>query len=70
MPDVDAKTALEELNEDALLPNPVQVRDMLFHAKLKPEQSLELNRRFTEYQRHFGEALKLAKELLGDLAAR
>jgi hypothetical protein len=70
MPDVDPKTALDELNEEALLPNPVQVRDMLFHAKLKPEQSLELNRQFTEYQRHFGEALKLAKQLLGNLAAR
>jgi hypothetical protein len=41
---------------------------MIFHAKLAPDQSLELNRQFTEYQRHFGEALKLAKQILAKLA--
>jgi len=65
---VDPQQALEELNEEALLPNPVKVRDMLFHAKLSPDKSLELNRQFTEYQKHFGEALKLAKALLSKLA--
>jgi len=70
MPNVDPQTALEELNEEAVLRNPVRVRDMLFHARLKPEQSLELNRQFTEYQKHFGEALKLAKCLLDSLAKR
>ncbi|MBV9072972.1 MAG: hypothetical protein JOZ10_05010 [Acidobacteria bacterium] len=65
---VNPQQALEDLNEEALLPNPVKVRDMLFHAKLAPEQSLELNRQFTEYQKHFGDALKLAKEILGKLA--
>ena len=63
----DPNQALEDLNEEALLPNPVKVRDMLFHAKLAPDQSLELNRQFTEYQKHFGEALKLAKQILGKL---
>jgi len=68
MPTPDPKDVLQDLNDEALLPNPVKVRDMLFHAKLAPDQSLDLNRQFTEYQKHFGEALKLAKQILGKLA--
>jgi hypothetical protein len=68
MPALDVQEALQELNEEALLPNPVRVRDALFHAKLAPDQSLELNRQFTDYQKHFGEALKLAKQILVQLA--
>jgi hypothetical protein len=68
MPALDVHEVLQELNEEALLPNPVRLRDALFHAKLAPDQSLELNRQFTEYQRHFGEALKLAKQILVQLA--
>lgn len=63
----DPHQVLEELNDEGLLPNPVKVRDMLFHAKLAPDQSLDLNRQFTEYQKHFGEAMKLAKQILGKL---
>ena len=44
----DPTTALEEIKEEALLPNPVHVRDMLLRHRLKPEESLELNRLFTE----------------------
>ena len=44
-------TALEELKEDATLPNPVHLRDMILRRRLKPEESLELNRLFTEYQK-------------------
>ncbi len=62
-------TALEELSEDATLPNPVHVRDMLLRGKLTTEQSLELNRIFLEYQKFFGEAQKLGKEILQRLAA-
>ena len=68
MPTLDPQDVLQDLNDEALLPNPVKVRGMLFHAKLDPDQSLELNRQFTEYQKHFGEALKLAKQILGRLA--
>lgn len=68
MPGLDVQEVLQELNEEALLPNPVRLRDALFHAKLAPDQSLELNRQFTEYQKHFGEALKLAKQILVQLA--
>ncbi len=60
----DPKTALEELNDEAVLPNPVHLRDMLLRAKLDPEHSLELNRKFLDYQKNFGDAQKLAKEIL------
>jgi hypothetical protein len=61
-------TALEELTEESVLPNPVHVRDMLLRGKLTPDQSLELNRIFLEYQKHFGEAQNLGKEILRRLA--
>jgi hypothetical protein len=65
----NAATALEELTEDATLPNPVHVRDMMLRRKLSADQSLELNRIFVEYQRFFGEAQKLGKEILQRLSA-
>jgi hypothetical protein len=64
----DVSTALEELNEDATLPNPVHLRDMIMRKRLKPEESLELNRLFTEYQKFFGETQKLGKQILAQLA--
>ncbi len=64
----DVTTALEELKEEALLPNPVHVRDMMLRAKLSPDRSLELNRLFVEYQKQFGELQKVVKELLSHLA--
>jgi hypothetical protein len=66
----DPAVALEELNDETRLPNPVHLRDLLLRAHLDPKDSLELNRQFTEYQKHFGEALKLGKSLLVELAAR
>ena len=65
----DPSTALEELSEDAVLPNPVHLRDMILRKRLKPEESLELNRLFTEYQKFFGEAQKLGKSILQELTA-
>jgi len=65
----DPANALEELNDEARLPSPVLLRDMMLRAHLNPEQSLELNRQFTEYQKHFGAALKLGKALLMALVA-
>jgi hypothetical protein len=64
----DPKTALEEITEDATLPNPVHVRDMILRKRLVPDKSLELNRLFVEYQKFFGEAQKLGKEILKQLA--
>lgn len=65
----DPTTALEELSEEAVLPNPVHVRDMMLRKKLSADQSLELNRLFTEYQKFFGETQKLGKDILKRLAA-
>ncbi len=62
-------TALEELTEEATLPNPVHVRDMMLRKKLNPDQALELNRIFVEYQKFFGETQKLGREILKRLAA-
>jgi hypothetical protein len=64
----DPATALEELTEDATLPNPVHVRDMILRQRLNPGRSLELNRLFVEYQKFFGETQKLGKDILKQLA--
>jgi hypothetical protein len=61
-------TALEELTEDATLPNPVHLRDMMLRKHLSTDKSLELNRLFVEYQKFFGETQKLGKEILKQLA--
>ena len=63
----EPKTALEELNEEAALPNPVHMRDMILRARLTPDRSLEMNRQFLDYQKHFAEAQKLGKALLTQL---
>ena len=64
----DPNTALEELTEEATLPNPVHVRDMILRKRLNADKSLELNRLFVEYQKFFGETQKLGKEILKQLA--
>ena len=66
----DPTTALEELNEEATLPNPVHVRDMILRKRLSADKSLEMNRLFIEYQKFFGETQKLGRQILGDLAKR
>jgi hypothetical protein len=65
----DPQTALEELQEDAILPNPVHIRDMIVRSKLKPDQALELNRKFQTYLQAFGDTQELAKLILKQLAA-
>ena len=65
----DPTAALEELTEDATLPNPVHVRDMILRKGVNADKSLELNRLFVEYQKFFGEAQKLGKDILKQLAA-
>ncbi|MDR3749704.1 MAG: hypothetical protein P4M04_16415 [Acidobacteriota bacterium] len=60
----DPSTALEELNEDAVLPNPVHLRDMMLRAHLDADHSLECNRLFIEYQQRFGEMQGLGRQLL------
>jgi hypothetical protein len=63
----DHTTALEELTEEATLPNPVHVRDMILRKRLSADKSLEMNRLFVEYQKFFGETQKLGREILKQL---
>ena len=65
----DPTTALEELNDDAVLPNPVHLRDMMLRAHLDADHSLEYNRLFVDYQKRFGELQKVGKQLLEALGA-
>ena len=66
----DPKTAFEELTEEAVLPNPVHVRDMMLRRHLTVDESLELNRLFLEYQKFFCETQKLGKKIIQQLAIR
>jgi len=59
--------ALEELREEALLPNPVHIRDMIIRSRLSPETALELNHKFQEYLNSFGETQGLARRILEQL---
>ena len=66
----DPATALEELQDDAVLPNPVHIRDMIIRRPLSPDQALELNRRFQTYLHTFGEAQQVAKSILQELSQK
>lgn len=61
-------TALEELREDAVLPHPVNLRDMILRMRLAPAEAQELNREFQDYLGRFGEIQKVAEEILKRLA--
>lgn len=65
----DAKSALEELKEDALLPHPVRMRDMILRMQFNAADALEMNREFQSYLTHYGETQKIALEILEKLAA-
>lgn len=65
----DVNTALEELKEDAHLPHPVRLRDMILRTKLGAEEARELNHEFQSYLAHFGETQKIAQTILEQLAA-
>jgi hypothetical protein len=65
----DVRSALEELKEDAVLPHPVRLRDMILRTQLGAGEALELNREFQSYLTHYGETQKLALEILQRLAA-
>jgi hypothetical protein len=64
----DPKTALDELRDDAVLPHPVHLRDMILRTKLDPTTALELNRDFQEYLTSFGEVQNTARGILERLA--
>ena len=65
----DAKTALEELKEDALLPHPVKLRDMILRTQLGPHEAQKLNSEFQDYLGKFGQLQNLATLILQQLAA-
>jgi hypothetical protein len=66
-PRFDPAAALEDLREEAILPNPVHLRDMILRTEHSPEEALDLNRKFTAYQQAFAEAQRLATGLLAEL---
>jgi hypothetical protein len=65
----DAKIALEELQEDALLPHPVKLRDMIMRIQLGPQEAQAMNAEFQEYLTRFGEIQKVARGILEKLSA-
>ncbi len=65
----DAKTALEELQEDALLPHPVKLRDMILRIQLGPQDAQLMNSEFQDYLTRFGELQRVARGILEKLAA-
>jgi hypothetical protein len=65
----DPRTALEELQEDAQLPHPVKLRDMIMRIKLQPVEAQAMNQEFQDYLNRFGEIQRVAKSILEKLAA-
>jgi hypothetical protein len=65
----DPQTALDELRDDALLPHPVRLRDMILRNRLDPAAALDLNRDFQDYLTQFGELQKIGLSILERLAA-
>jgi hypothetical protein len=65
----DPKSALDELRDDAVLPHPVHLRDMILRTKLDPTTALDLNREFQDYLTRFGELQSVAREILERIAA-
>jgi hypothetical protein len=64
----DAKSALDELKEDAVLPHPVRLRDMILRTQLNAGDALDMNREFQTYLTHYGDTQKVALEILQKLA--
>lgn len=64
----DAATALEELQEDALLPHPVKLRDMILRRQLGAQDAQLLNQEFQDYLARFGELQKIGRTILEKLA--
>jgi hypothetical protein len=65
----DARTALEELQEDAVLPHPVKLRDMILRTQLGPQEAQVMNQEFQEYLTRFGELQRVARSVLEKLAS-
>ena len=65
----DVKSALDELKEDAVLPHPVRLRDMILRTSHGASEAIEMNREFQSYLTHYGETQKVALEILERLVA-
>jgi type II secretory pathway predicted ATPase ExeA len=65
----DPTQALEELQEEALLPHPVKLRDMILRNQLGPQDAQLLNHDFQEYLTRFGELQNLGRSILQKLSA-
>jgi len=65
----DPVQALEELQEEALLPHPVRLRDMILRTQLGPQEAQLLNHDFQEYLTRFGELQKVARTMLEKLSS-
>jgi hypothetical protein len=65
----DPEIALQEVKEEAVLPHPVHVRDMMLRAHLSPDRALELNRKFQTYLQAFGDAQTIVRDLLSELTS-
>ena len=64
----DPEQALEELQEDAVLPNPVFVRDMIFRARLPVEATRTVDAELQTYLADVGETQKVDRRSLERLA--
>jgi len=65
----DIGSALEELNEEALLPHPVRLRDMILRTELDPQSAIDVNREFQNYLTQFGQLQKVGRGILETLSA-
>jgi hypothetical protein len=65
----DPKNALEELTEDAILPHPVRLRDMILRVKFDADTALEVNREFQTYLESFGATQRIGRAILEKLAS-
>jgi hypothetical protein len=65
----DPQSALNDLNEDALLPHPVRLRDMILRVNLGAGEALDLNREFQNYLALFGQTQQIGRTILQKLAA-
>jgi hypothetical protein len=57
------------LQEEALLPHPVKLRDMIMRIKLGPPEAQKMNQEFQNYLTRFGELQQTGKHILEKLAA-
>ena len=66
----DAQQALDELRDDAQLPHPVRLRDMILRVRLDAVTAIDINREFQEYLTQYGETEQRARSILEKLAAQ